>query len=219
MLFLLWLLLYFLIPTNLVQANYIFNSAINRLAYNTVYETDSLYFHIIVADDRNTLHNSHKRILFLDNLPQSSMYLDNTSESSFLYTYYFHLGFLFNPDIKDILFIGGGGLSAPKKFLKDYKDVNIDVVELDPKVVEVAKEYFEVEENKRLNIFIGDGRQFLLKTNKKYDLIVLDAYSGSYVPFHLMTLEFFNLINDRLNENGVVMSNLITSLNGNSMCI
>jgi len=204
----------FLVPTTLVPANYIFNSVLNGVNYETIYETDSLYFHIIVADDSNTLHNSHQRVLFLNNLPQSSMYLNDTSESSFPYTYYFHMGFLFNPEIKDVLFIGGGGFSAPKKFLEDYEDVNIDVVEIDPEVVEVAKEYFYVEENERLNIVIGDGRQFLLKTEKKYDLIVLDAYSSSYVPFHLMTLEFFNLINDHLKENGVVMSNLITSLNG-----
>jgi len=203
-----------LVPSYFVFANSIFNNVLNKFIYETVFETDSSYFHIIVADAKKASPNTHKRILFLDNLPQSSMYLDNTSESSFQYTYYFHLGFLFNPEIKDVLFIGGGGFSAPKKFLKDYEDIYIDIVEIDPKVVEVAKEYFYVEENERLNIIIGDGRQFLLKNNKKYDLIVLDAYSNSYVPFHLMTLEFFNLINDRLKDNGVVMSNLITSISG-----
>jgi len=203
-----------LLPSNLVRSFHMFNNVVNKLNYKTIYETDSAYYHIIVAEDRDKQHNSHKRILFLDNVRHSSMYLDNTSESSFVYPYYFHLGYLFNPRIKDILFIGGGGLSAPKKFLKEYKDVTIDVVEIDPKVEAIAKKYFAIEENKRLNIFIDDGRQFLLKTNKTYDLIILDAYSNTYVPFHLMTLEFFQIIDDHLKDDGIVISNLVTALLG-----
>jgi len=128
--------------------------------------------------------------------------------------YYFHLAFIFKPDIKKVLFIGGGGLSAPKKFLKEYSDIEIDVVEIDPEVIDVAKKFFNVTDDSRLNIINDDGRTFLKNSNKTYDLIVLDAYSGSYVPFHLMTLEFFNLVKQHLTLDGVVVSNLITALKG-----
>jgi spermidine synthase len=91
------------------------------------------------------------------------------------------------------------------------------VVEIDPEVIRVAEQYFGVDPtNPRLHIYNEDGRIFLQQTTQKYDLVILDAYSKSYVPFHLMTLEFFELLADHLAVNGAVISNLITSISGGS---
>lgn len=113
-----------------------------------------------------------------------------------------------------MLFIGGGGFSGPKRFLKDYDWITVDVVEIDPEVIRVAKEFFSVKNEKRLNIYNEDGRTYLVNSNKKYDLIVLDAYARTYIPFHLMTLEFFNEVEKDMTPNGVVISNVISSLTG-----
>jgi len=94
--------------------------------------------------------------------------------------------------------------------------VKVDVVEVDPEVVETAKKYFDVKEDPRLQIFVEDGRRYLSRTDKVYDLIVLDAYSKTYVPFHLMTLEFFELVDMHLNSEGVVVLNMISSLIGDT---
>jgi spermidine synthase len=121
------------------------------------------------------------------------------------------MGLLVNPNVTRVLFIGGGGFTGPKAFLRDYPNVTVDVAEIDPEVVRVAEQYFAVNaSNPRLHIYIDDGRVFLQGSKQRYDLIVLDAYSRSYVPFHLMTLEFFKLVDSHLTSNGIVISNLIS---------
>jgi spermidine synthase len=94
-------------------------------------------------------------------------------------------------------------------------NVNVDVVEIDPDVVAVAVEYFGLTLNPRLRIYVEDGRTVLSKLGS-YDIIVLDAYSKSYVPFHLMTLEFFNELSSHLTPDGLIISNLISSYVGDT---
>lgn len=180
-----------------------------------VFHKDTLYHRLVVQDDAIT----GIRTLILDNNFHSAIDLRDTDRVVYLYTGYFHLAMAYNLKIEDVLFVGGGGFSAPKRFLRDYPNVKADVVEIDPDVVKAAEEYFFVEENSRLKIFIDDGRIYLSKTDKKYDLIVLDAYAKTYIPFHMMTREYFELVNDRLNEDGVVVSNVIASLDGDSSAI
>lgn len=183
---------------------------------DTVYETDTPYHHLLVADSYDPAHQSYVRYLILDDNLHSAMDLSNPDRTVFEYTDYFHLGFLLNPNITRVLFIGGGGFTGPKAFLKDYSQVTVDVAEIDPEVIHVAETYFEVNaSNPRLHIYNDDGRIFLQKTDQKYDIIILDAYSKSYVPFHLMTEEFFQLLENHLTSNGIVVSNLIASTSGN----
>jgi spermidine synthase len=175
-----------------------------------VYEKETLYSHLDVIDYGNI------RTLYLDGNIHSQMYKDKPEELVNTYTKYFHLGFLFNPDAKDVLFVGGGGFSGPKNFLSMYSDVRIDVVEIDPDVISAARNYFSlpVDNGSKLMIYNDDARNFLSKTEKKYDLIILDAFSKNYVPFHLMTLEYFQLLGERLTSDGVIISNNIGSMAG-----
>jgi spermidine synthase len=155
------------------------------------------------------------RTLYLNNLAQSAMYLNGSNGAVFRYTDYFNLAFLFNSEVERVLFIGGGGFSGPKQFLEYYPNLIVDVVELDPEVVKVAEKYFNVVEDPRLGVIVDDGRSFLADAGK-YDLIILDAYSRTYVPFHLMTLEFFQTLSEHLTQEGVIISNLISSLVGDT---
>ena len=175
-----------------------------------VYEKETLYSHLDVIDYGNI------RTLYLDGNIHSQMYKDKPEELVNTYTKYFHLGFLFNPDAKDVLFVGGGGFSGPKNFLSMYSDVHIDVVEIDPDVISAARNYFSlpVDNGSKLMIYNDDARNFLSKTEKKYDLIILDAFSKNYVPFHLMTLEYFQLLGERLTSDGIIISNNIGSMAG-----
>ena len=178
---------------------------------DTIYQTDTPYHHLVVADYYDPSVQSTVRILIMDDNLHSAMDLQDPNRTVFSYTDYFNLGFLINPNISRVLFIGGGGFTGPKQFLRDYRNVTVDVAEIDPEVTTVAEQYFGVNaSNPRLHIYNDDGRIFLEQTNQRYDLIVLDAYSRSYVPFHLMTLEFFNLITRHLTPNGIVISNLIS---------
>ncbi len=193
------------------------NLALFKLAQNEVLlEKDTLYHHMVILEGFDPLHLGRVRTMILDDHLHSAMDLNDPDRIVYSYTYYFHIGFIFNPEITDVLFIGGGGFSGPKRFLSDYPTVNIDVVEIDSEVITAAKQYFQLRENERLRVYNEDGRMFLTKTQKKYDLIVLDAYSRSYVPFHLMTLEFFEEVASHLTPNGVVVSNLVSPLKGPS---
>jgi hypothetical protein len=143
------------------------------------------------------------------------MYLNGSNRAVYRYTDYFNMAFLFNPEAERVLFIGGGGFSGPKQFLEYYPNATIDVVEIDPEVVTVAREHFGVTDDPRLRVFAMDGRTFLREAGT-YDIVVLDAYSKTYVPFHLMTREFFEALDEHLSPDGVVVSNLISSLIGDT---
>jgi len=182
---------------------------------DTVYETDTPYHHLLVADAYDPAYQSTVRYLILDDNFHSAMDLRTPDRIVFAYTGYFELPFLVNPNITNVLFIGGGGFTGPKAFLEHYANVLVDVTEIDPEVTRVAEQYFNVDPNNpRFHLYNEDGRIFLHRSNEKYDLVILDAYSKSYVPFHLMTLEFFKLLADHLTPEGFVVSNLIASISG-----
>jgi len=175
-----------------------------------VHQTQTPYQELEVADMGDT------RTLYLDGQRHSAMDRNDPDRYVFEYTRYFHLPYLFaeDPDeIDRVLFIGGGGFSGPKRFVAEY-DATVDVVEIDPVVIDTAKEYFDVEESGQLNIHNEDGRQFLRETDHTYDLIVLDAYKKDKVPFQLTTVEFMRLTNDRLSEDGILFANIISAPNG-----
>jgi spermidine synthase len=82
------------------------------------------------------------------------------------------------------------------------------VVEIDRRVIEVAKQYFGLRETERVRYLDADGRVFLNRNKGLYDLILLDAYRGGFVPFHLLTKEFYALLKERLTPGGVIASNV-----------
>lgn len=175
-----------------------------------VYEKETPYSHLDVIDTQNF------RVLKLNGLQHSKMDKDNPDDLVIRYTKYFHLGMLAKPDAQDVLFVGGGGFSGPKNFLKTYPEINVDVVEIDPDVIKAAKNYFNVEPNPRLRIINEDARVFLSNTEKQYDVIILDAYAQDFVPFHLLTKEYFLLLDQHLKPNGIIISNILTSLVGDT---
>jgi spermidine synthase len=176
-----------------------------------LYETQTPYQELEVTELNGT------RTLYLDDQRHSAMDVDDPTRHVYDYTRYFHLPFLLADDPDDIdrvLFVGGGGFSGPKRFVEEY-DATVDVVEIDPEVIEVAERYFAVDRShERLNVHQGDGRRFLRETNHTYDLIVLDAYKKDKVPFQLTTVEFFELARDRLSADGTLHANVVSAENG-----
>jgi spermidine synthase len=107
-----------------------------------------------------------------------------------------------------ILMLGLGGGSVSTYLGRFMPDVDIETVEIDRRVIEVAKQYFGLLETKRVRYLDGDGRVFLNRNKGLYDLILLDAYRGGFVPFHLLTKEFYTLVKQRLTPGGAVASNI-----------
>jgi spermidine synthase len=177
---------------------------------DVVHQTQTAYQELEVVDDGDI------RTLYLDGARHSAMDLEEPDRHVFEYTRYFHLPMLMvdDPDeVEDVLFIGGGGYTGPKDFERTY-DVDVDVAELDPEVTQAAKEYFRLEESENLTAYTEDGRRFLRNTDETYDLIVLDAYQKDQVPIHLTQLEFMELVEDRLDDDGVFLANVISAPSG-----
>ncbi|HLG70766.1 MAG TPA: fused MFS/spermidine synthase, partial [Chloroflexota bacterium] len=87
-----------------------------------------------------------------------------------------------------------------------YGSIPIDGVEIDPKIIDVGRRYFDMSEP-NLNAIAQDGRYYITTTNKKYDIIGIDAYRQPYIPFHLTTKQFFQEVRDHLSPNGVAVIN------------
>lgn len=108
-----------------------------------------------------------------------------------------------------MLVLGLGGGSLPMFLRRNYPDAVIDVVEIDPDVVLVAKRFFGVIEDKRLHIHIADARLFVENSEPGiYDLIMVDAFGANNAPAHLTTQEFMRSLYKTVSSDGVVVGNL-----------
>lgn len=174
----------------------------------TILDEDSLYHHIRVMED------GESRYLRFDNSWQSGMYLNDPFRTRFLYTDYFTLPYALGLKPKKVLFIGLGGGSTPKHYWKNDPEVQVDVAEIDPEVVRVARKYFALPDGPRLTVTAQDGRLFLEQSREKYDLICLDAYYADSIPFQLTTREFLEVVKAHLTPGGVVAANLIGAYEG-----
>jgi spermidine synthase len=128
----------------------------------------------------------------------------------------FHLVRLFAPDMQRVLFISGGVGAGPRSFRRHYPQVHIDLVEIDPVVVELARKHFFFAPDEKLAVHVADGRNFLRRhPDLKWDAIILDAFSiGGRLPFHLMTREFLEELKAHLTPNGVVLTNFTSAFTG-----
>lgn len=180
-----------------------------RGSKSILYQEDSAYHHILVTEDRE----QDSRYLQFNNYLQSGISLSPPYETRLPYTDTFELARIFKPNLKSILIIGGGGGVGARKFVADDVQVEVDLVEIDPRVVDVSFKYFYLEAGPRLRVHVADGRQFVRSATRKYDLVILDAFTiGGQIPFHLTTLEFMREIRSILNFDGVVMANVTSRL-------
>ncbi len=107
-----------------------------------------------------------------------------------------------------VLVVGLGGGSIPMFLRKHYPAAVIDVAEIDPAVVDVARRYFGFREDALTRAQVGDGRAFIENAREPYDIIFLDAFGARDVPRHLATLEFLQAVRRALAPGGVVVSNV-----------
>ncbi|MFQ6013818.1 MAG: spermidine synthase [Anaerolineae bacterium] len=117
----------------------------------------------------------------------------------------------FNPDyspddVDSLALIGLAAGTVVRQYTAIYGPIPIDGVEIDPQIVDVGRRYFDMNEP-NLRAFVQDGRYWLATTDKKYDIIAVDAYRPPYIPFHLTTREFFTEVKEHLTEEGVAAIN------------
>ena len=120
---------------------------------------------------------------------ETRMWLPNPLFGHFEYTEYFQMPLLFSPKPQRMLLMGLGSGSMVRAFQHYYPDIHLDTVELDPKVAQVAKQFFHVKETAKHKIHFSDGRQFLrLNKTRKYDAILMDAYTSNQFGTHPVSL-------------------------------
>jgi predicted membrane-bound spermidine synthase len=124
------------------------------------------------------------------------------------YTQTMTVGVIYPPEPRRVLMIGLGGGSISSYLGRFLPDAEIDTVEIDPGVVRAAKSYFGMKETARVRYLEGDGRVFLNRRKEAWDLILVDAFHGGYVPFHLLTKEFYTLLKARLAPGGAIAFNV-----------
>ncbi len=139
----------------------------------------------------------------------------------FPYTREFEKIFIVTPSLSSCLMLGGAGFSYPRAFILRHPACTMDVVEINPEMVKIAREYFYLEEafsgngeENRLSIIIDDANTFLQSTHKTYDAIINDAYIANRIDASLLSAKNTALVRQRLSENGVYLVNLITALAG-----
>jgi len=174
-----------------------------------LFEKNSLYQYIAVSENvekgERYIFNSKR------DYSQGGIFVEQPDRLLFEYTrrIFISLAFL-ERDPEDVLFVGLGAGAMPRFFHRHYPAVPVDVAEIDPDIFDVAKKYFHFRDDDKLKVHIQDGRMFIKRTKKKYDMVFLDAYQNDYIPFHLTTREFLEEVKQKMKDGGVVVSNIVS---------
>jgi len=174
-----------------------------------LYEHDSAYNHIVVTEDEQGI----RCLLFeRDGALQSVVKVEDPDYLELPYVRAMLVGLAFCEPAgtipERVLMVGLGGGTIPRFMRRHFPEMTIHVVEIDPEVVSVAKRFFGFQEDKRLKVFVQDGRKFIENCKKPYDMILLDAYSSENIPYHLATEEFLKAARKAVTPNGIVVANV-----------
>ena len=181
-------------------------------AEEVIHEERSVYRDITVvqnADRRCLIFNVHK-----GDRNQTCVEVDDRDRLVFSYTRMSFAGLLLKPNPQSILVVGLGGGSIPLTLADLFPTAEIDVVEIDQAVVNVAKEFFFFAETENMKVSVNDARVFVKRAGilgKKYDYIVLDAFSGDYIPEHLLTQEFLEEVKSIMTDDAVLVANTFST--------
>lgn len=205
-----WLLLFIYITLLMLVLfwNDIFNSADtkNKSTSTILEEVESEYNHILIKQKGEYITMGFYH--YGANHLESSINTLNENELPLSYAQIMPVALLYNDKAKNLLMIGLGG-GAVTRYIQNYiKNIDITGVELDEKVIDLAKKYFGLVEKENYKVIIEDGRIFLHRSKNSYDIIMLDAYKGGYIPFHLCTQEFYQMVEQHMNKNGCVVLNI-----------
>lgn len=174
-------------------------------------DADTPYHHITVVEEPGGV-----RELRFDKFTESAVEVAPPHRSMSGYTPYFHLALLPQPKVRRALFIGAGGGVGPRSFHMHDPEMQIEVVDIDAKVLELARSHFFMDDVPQIKSIPADGRMYVRSAESgAYDAIILDAFSiGGRIPFHLVTREFIALCRDRLAPGGVFVMNINSALQG-----
>lgn len=171
---------------------------------NLTYEGESVYNYLQVKeDDKNVILSTN--VLFG---VQSIMKKDD-SLTGMYYDYAMAAPVMAGVGEKenaDMLILGMGTGTYAKQCMKYFNNLSIEGVEIDDKITDLADRYFDVPKEVKTTTY--DGRAYLQAVDKKYDVIMVDAYQDITIPFQMSSVEFFTMVREHLKEGGVMVVNM-----------
>ncbi|MFP3854632.1 MAG: spermidine synthase, partial [Anaerolineales bacterium] len=172
-----------------------------------IYEDESQYNYIQVIEV-----DGSRYLLLNEGQAVHSVYDPDQLSTFGTWDYFLAAPFFYPPtsDPADVARLGVVGLAAgtiSKQYTEVFGPIPIDGWEIDPAIIEVGREYFAMTEP-NLNAIAADGRLGLMRSEHRYSVIAVDAYRPPYIPWHLTTHEFFELVRDRLDEQGTLVINV-----------
>lgn len=168
------------------------------------YEGESIYNYLQVSEDDKQVSLS-TNVLF----GVQSVYMNDDTLTGLYYDYAMAAPLMVpdkNPDSMEMLILGMGTGTYATQCRKYFGDMNIEGVEIDEKITKLSRKYFALPDD--INVTTYDGRAFLNASDRKYDVIMVDAYQDITIPFQMSSVEFFRLVKSHLNENGVMVVNM-----------
>ncbi len=183
-----------------------------NLSKNTsiISSINSVYSTYFIADLPDKL--GRRRNLLDGFRGTQSSYIVSNDNLQVEYTKYFTVPACYKEN-KQVLMIGGGGFSYAKYFLKVFPENQLDVIEIDPKLTQLAEDYFQLPKNRpNVKIINSDGRTYLNSNSQIYNAIIVDAYDTVSMPFHLTTKEALSKMHTSLSDNGIVIMNIVSSI-------
>lgn len=174
-------------------------------------DTASAHYSIF---DRSLAGQPVRGIATGPNGTQSGIYINQPNKLVFWYTQRMAEVVAQAPHQDRLLVLGGGAFTLPQYLAKTYPDSTVDVVEIDPELADIARQYFHYEDRENVNMIFEDARTYINKSQQKYDAILVDVYSDASVPFSLMTKEYGRQIERLLADDGVVIVNMIAGASG-----
>ncbi|SHM35189.1 spermidine synthase [Ruminococcus flavefaciens] len=166
------------------------------------YEGESVYNYLQVSEDDSSVYLS-TNVLF----GVQSVYVKSGELSGMYYDYAMAAPLMTaSPDNADMLILGMGTGTYAKQCTNYFSNITAEGVEIDDKITDLAHKYFDLPENIKVTTY--DGRAFLNGCDKKYDIIMVDAYQDITIPFQMSSKEFFTLVKKHLKDNGVMVVNM-----------
>jgi spermidine synthase len=172
-----------------------------------LYEKASAYNKIKVIEDDQGLRTLR---FDPDDASQSVVKLGDPDHVELPYAQAMPVGLALVDQPQRVLIIGLGGGTIPSFLRKHYPRTTIDIVDIDPDVVDVAKRFFGFQEDANMHVCVKDGRRFIEECRNPYDMIFLDAYGAENIPYMLTTKEFLQAVRRAVTPKGVVLGNVWT---------
>ncbi len=171
----------------------------------------------------STMGGERVRLLLVDGIQESAVNLSPERRNVPLFRYLVDLHRVVeeHPTPARVLLIGGAGFAYPKLFFSSGQKGSLTVVELDPRMVRLARRYFFLDEmeqdfdlkrNGRFRIVLDEGLRFLENTDERFDVILNDAYLGNVPDAELLFDTGLAACRAHLSPGGVLAVNLITPL-------